>query len=57
MQVFGPIMYLVWSKGLISISVSAYQVVPESFVEETLLSPLNCPGIFVEKQLTIIYFN
>ena len=38
MQVFGPIMYLVWSKGLISISVSAYQVVTESFVQNTILN-------------------
>ena len=38
MQVFGPIMYLVWSKGPISISVSAYQVVPESFVQNTILN-------------------
>ena len=38
MQVFGPVMHQVWSKGPISISVSAYQVVPESFAQNTILN-------------------
>ena len=30
-----------------------YPVVPAPFVEETILSPLNCPSTLVENQLTI----
>lgn len=30
-----------------------YSVVPAPFVEETLLSPLNCLGTFVENHLTL----
>jgi hypothetical protein len=42
----------VWIK-LITITVYGCQIVPVSFVEKTILSPLNCCYSFVKNQLTI----